>query len=102
MKVHFPIGYNNIFTHICFVDEIDYKNTLLKQFYLNTNLKMRKIVVFILFFFSSCGDEDNTKLNNKLFEEPILFSSHNQIITLYSSNPYDIIINYNKTIKIII
>ena len=56
---------------------------------------MRKIVVFILFFFSSCGDEDNTKLKNKLFEEPILFSSHNQIITLYSNNPYDIIINYN-------
>ena len=56
---------------------------------------MRKIVVFILFFFSSCGDEDNTKLKNKLFEEPVLFSSHNQIITLYSNNPYDIIINYN-------
>ncbi len=56
---------------------------------------MRKIVVFVLFFFSSCGDEDNTKLKNKLFEEPILFSSHNQIITLYSNNPYDIIINYN-------
>ena len=56
---------------------------------------MTKIFFFVLFILIGCDNEENEKLKNTLFEEPGLSTSHNQIITLYSNNPYDIIINYN-------
>ena len=43
----------------------------------------------------SCDNEENEKLKNTLFTEPDLSSSHNQIITLYTNNTYDLFINYN-------
>lgn len=56
---------------------------------------MKKIFFFIIFLLGSCDNEENEKLKNKLFGEPDLSSSHNQIITLYTNNPYDLFINYN-------
>ena len=52
---------------------------------------MKKIFFFIMFLLGSCDNEENEKLKNKLFGEPDLSSSHNQIITLYTNNPYDLL-----------
>jgi len=56
---------------------------------------MRKIVFLIVLLLSGCDNEDNPKFKKTLFDEPDLSSNHNQAITLYSNNPYDLIINYN-------